>query len=153
MAALSKIFAVATTYPYQVVRARLQDQHNSYSGALDVIRRTWRCSTGPTGKGAETPPIHSESSSFSPQERRSCWFLQGHHSQHCPGHPCLLYHFCGVREGVWVPPETEPMTFHHHFGVSRGEERRVQTGLSSEMIWIRDAFVYTEDRDSWRVGD
>ncbi|KAK1806342.1 hypothetical protein P4O66_004870 [Electrophorus voltai] len=42
MAALSKIFAVATTYPYQVVRARLQDQHNSYSGVLDVIRRTWR---------------------------------------------------------------------------------------------------------------
>uniref|UniRef100_A0A4W4E3J9 Solute carrier family 25 member 32 n=2 Tax=Electrophorus electricus TaxID=8005 RepID=A0A4W4E3J9_ELEEL len=42
MAALSKIFAVVTTYPYQVVRARLQDQHNSYSGVLDVIRRTWR---------------------------------------------------------------------------------------------------------------
>ncbi|KAG7470081.1 hypothetical protein MATL_G00135800 [Megalops atlanticus] len=42
MAALSKIFAVATTYPYQVVRARLQDQHNKYSGAVDVIRRTWR---------------------------------------------------------------------------------------------------------------
>ncbi|XP_036395383.1 mitochondrial folate transporter/carrier-like [Megalops cyprinoides] len=42
MAALSKIFAVATTYPYQVVRARLQDQHNKYGGAVDVIRRTWR---------------------------------------------------------------------------------------------------------------
>ncbi|TNN02935.1 hypothetical protein fugu_010422 [Takifugu bimaculatus] len=42
MAALSKIFAVATTYPYQVVRARLQDQHNSYNGVLDVISRTWR---------------------------------------------------------------------------------------------------------------
>lgn len=42
MAALSKIFAVSVTYPYQVVRARLQDQHNRYSGVVDVIRRTWR---------------------------------------------------------------------------------------------------------------
>ncbi|KAG7458099.1 hypothetical protein MATL_G00234520 [Megalops atlanticus] len=42
MAAVSKIFAVAITYPYQVVRARLQDQHNNYSGVIDVIRRTWR---------------------------------------------------------------------------------------------------------------
>ncbi|KAM4631323.1 solute carrier family 25 member 32a [Polymixia lowei] len=41
MAAVSKIFAVATTYPYQVVRARLQDQHNTYSGLTDVLTRTW----------------------------------------------------------------------------------------------------------------
>ncbi|XP_007901405.1 mitochondrial folate transporter/carrier [Callorhinchus milii] len=42
MAALSKIFAVSATYPYQVIRARLQDQHNQYSGVMDVLRRTWR---------------------------------------------------------------------------------------------------------------
>lgn len=42
MAALSKVFAVVTTYPYQVVRARLQDQHNTYTGVVDVVRRTWR---------------------------------------------------------------------------------------------------------------
>uniref|UniRef100_A0A8D2Q609 Solute carrier family 25 member 32 n=1 Tax=Varanus komodoensis TaxID=61221 RepID=A0A8D2Q609_VARKO len=41
MAAFSKIFAVSATYPYQVVRARLQDQHNRYSGVIDVICRTW----------------------------------------------------------------------------------------------------------------
>ncbi|XP_041962391.1 mitochondrial folate transporter/carrier-like [Alosa sapidissima] len=48
MAALSKIFAVATTYPYQVVRARLQDQHNKYHGVIDVVRKTWR-NEGPVG--------------------------------------------------------------------------------------------------------
>ncbi|XP_074057012.1 solute carrier family 25 member 32 [Macrotis lagotis] len=42
VAAMSKIFAVAATYPYQVVRARLQDQHIFYKGVLDVIKRTWR---------------------------------------------------------------------------------------------------------------
>ncbi|XP_044741427.1 mitochondrial folate transporter/carrier [Chrysoperla carnea] len=41
-AAVSKLIAAATTYPYQVIRARLQDQHHSYEGTWDCIVKTWR---------------------------------------------------------------------------------------------------------------
>lgn len=41
-AALSKLFATTVTYPYQVLRARLQDQHSRYSGVADCVVRTWR---------------------------------------------------------------------------------------------------------------
>ena len=41
-AALSKIVAAVVTYPYQVVRARLQDTQSAYSGAVDCVRKTWR---------------------------------------------------------------------------------------------------------------
>lgn len=41
-AALSKLFASTATYPYQVIRARLQDQHNRYTGVLDCVSRTWK---------------------------------------------------------------------------------------------------------------
>lgn len=39
--ALSKLVAASSTYPYQVVRTRLQDQHRQYRGVIDVIRRTY----------------------------------------------------------------------------------------------------------------
>merc|ERR1711978_233255 len=41
-AAISKFIAAVTTYPYQVVRARLQDQQSSYSGALSCVQTTFR---------------------------------------------------------------------------------------------------------------
>ncbi|KAF2882763.1 hypothetical protein ILUMI_23427 [Ignelater luminosus] len=41
-AAISKLIAAAATYPYQVIRARMQDQHHSYNGVWDCVRRTWR---------------------------------------------------------------------------------------------------------------
>ncbi|CAI8005608.1 Mitochondrial folate transporter/carrier [Geodia barretti] len=42
MAASSKVVAVTATYPYQVIRARLQDQEQRYSGLRDTIWRTYR---------------------------------------------------------------------------------------------------------------
>jgi len=41
---LSKTFALIVTYPYQVIRSRLQayDAKNTYSSARDVIKKTFR---------------------------------------------------------------------------------------------------------------
>merc|ERR1719186_597470 len=41
-AAISKLFAAVTTYPYQVIRARLQDTDCKYSGSWDCVKRTVR---------------------------------------------------------------------------------------------------------------
>jgi len=41
-AATSKLVAAFTTYPYQVVRARLQDQALHYAGTVDCVRQTYR---------------------------------------------------------------------------------------------------------------
>ncbi len=44
LSALSKVFAGSVTYPYQVVRARLQtyDAEKLYEGAKDVVVQVWR---------------------------------------------------------------------------------------------------------------
>lgn len=39
---LSKILAVVCTYPFQLVRARIQDQHADYKNLLDVIAKTYK---------------------------------------------------------------------------------------------------------------
>ncbi|XP_011693116.1 PREDICTED: mitochondrial folate transporter/carrier [Wasmannia auropunctata] len=41
-AAFSKLIAAASTYPYQVVRARLQDHHHDYRGTWHCVQCTWR---------------------------------------------------------------------------------------------------------------
>lgn len=40
-AAASKLVASATFYPFQLVRARLQDQHQQYSSVIEVAKTTW----------------------------------------------------------------------------------------------------------------
>ena len=44
LSALAKIFAGSITYPYQVVRARLQmyNADNAYASATDVVRQIWK---------------------------------------------------------------------------------------------------------------
>lgn len=39
---LSKILAVVCTYPFQLVRARLQDQHQNYKNVWDVVKKTYK---------------------------------------------------------------------------------------------------------------
>lgn len=42
LGATSKLIAAVTTYPYQVVRARLQDHHHNYTGSWQCILTTLR---------------------------------------------------------------------------------------------------------------
>lgn len=44
LSAVSKMLAGSITYPYQVVRVRLQtyDAGKTYSGALDAVRQIWK---------------------------------------------------------------------------------------------------------------
>jgi solute carrier family 25 (mitochondrial folate transporter), member 32 len=44
LSAVSKMFAGSITYPYQVVRVRLQtyDAERTYSGATDAVKQIWK---------------------------------------------------------------------------------------------------------------
>jgi solute carrier family 25 (mitochondrial folate transporter), member 32 len=39
---LSKILAVVCTYPFQLIKARIQDQHQNYKSLFDVIHKTYK---------------------------------------------------------------------------------------------------------------
>ncbi|XP_059350814.1 mitochondrial folate transporter/carrier-like isoform X2 [Daphnia carinata] len=41
-AAMSKLVAVMATYPYQLMRTRMQDQYHEHNGVIDMLTRTWR---------------------------------------------------------------------------------------------------------------
>jgi solute carrier family 25 folate transporter 32 len=41
LAATSKSFAAIVTYPFQLIRTRLQDHRTHYDGVKDVMRKTW----------------------------------------------------------------------------------------------------------------
>ena len=41
LAAVSKSFAAVVTYPFQLIRTRLQDHRTHYDGVKDVMKKTW----------------------------------------------------------------------------------------------------------------
>ncbi|XP_014232793.1 mitochondrial folate transporter/carrier-like [Trichogramma pretiosum] len=41
-AAFSKLFALAVTYPHQVLKTRLHDVNHNYTGTIDCIKRIWK---------------------------------------------------------------------------------------------------------------
>lgn len=107
LSAVSKIFAGSITYPYQVVRARLQtyDARAKYANARDVMRQVW-AKEGVSGfyKGC----VVDDASDNFPAIFVLLIFESQSGSQYCPRPTLHLRHLSRVRKHQVLPAEILP---------------------------------------------